>query len=104
MSGPIFETHVYAEILKSWWHRGRFPQVNYYRNKDGKEIDLLFAADERLYPVEIKKSAAPKRDWSKMFGVLDSLQEAVGESAVVCLCQDSLPLGETIMAVPVGQL
>ncbi len=104
MSGPIFETHVYTEILKSWWHRGEFPQVYYYRNKDGKEIDLLFAADETLYPVEIKKSAAPNREWRKMFTVLDPLQEDVGESAVVCLCQESLPLSERIMAVPVGQL
>jgi hypothetical protein len=104
MSGPIFETHVYTEILKSWWHRGEFPQVYYYRNKDGKEIDLLFAADETLYPVEIKKSAAPTREWRKMFTVLDPLQEDIGESAVICLCQESLPLSETTLALPVGRL
>lgn len=104
MSGPIFETHAYAEVLKSWWHCGKFPQVYYYRNKDGKEIDLLFAADEILYPVEIKKSAAPKREWGKMFSVLGALEEEVGERAVVCLCEEPLPLSERIMAVPVGQL
>jgi len=25
MSGAMFETHGVAEILKSWWHRGRRP-------------------------------------------------------------------------------
>jgi predicted AAA+ superfamily ATPase len=104
MSGPIFETHAYAEVLKSWWHCGKFPQVYYYRNKDGKEIDLLFAADETLYPVEIKKSATPNREWSKMFGVLGSLDERVGEQAVICLCEQPLPVSDRVSAVPVGLL
>ncbi len=104
MSGPIFETHAYVEVLKSWWHCGKFPQVYYYRNKDGKEIDLLFVADETLYPVEIKKSAAASYEWSKMFGALGSLKERVGEQAVVCLCEQPLPLSDKVSAVPVGVL
>jgi len=104
MSGPIFETYAYGEVLKSWWHCGKFPQVYYYRNKDGREIDLLFSADEILYPVEIKKSAAPNRESSKIFSALDALEEKFGERAVLCLCKEPLPLSERIMAVPVGQL
>lgn len=102
MSGPIFESHVFAEILKSWWHLGQFPRVYYYRNKDGKEIDLLFAADETLYPVEIKKSAAPSREWGRMMNVLDTLHEQRGEGAVICLCRKSLPISERVTALPVG--
>ena len=63
MSGAVFETHVVAEILKSWWHTGRRPRLYYYRNKEGREVDLLFVADGTLYPVEIKKSASPRRSW-----------------------------------------
>ncbi len=102
MSGPIFESHVFSEILKSWWHVGQFPHVYYYRNKDGKEIDLLFAADETLYPVEIKKSGAPSRDWGKMMSFLDKLQEKTGEGAVICFCPERLPVSESVTALPIG--
>ena len=48
MRGAIFETHVVAEILKSWWHHARQPQLHFYRDRDGREVDLLFEADGKL--------------------------------------------------------
>jgi len=102
MSGAMFETHVVAEILKSWWHRGRRPQLYYYRDKDGREVDLLFVADRTLYPVEIKRSASPRRSWLPAFAALRRLDMPVGEGAVVCLCDQPVPLDDHVNAVPVG--
>jgi len=104
MSGAVFETFVFAEILKSWWHRGQFPHVYYFRNKDGKEIDLLFACDQKLYPVEVKKSVTPNREWARGFAALEALGQEVAEGGVVCLCDQTLPLGDRISAVPAGLL
>jgi len=101
MSGAIFETHVFTEIVKSWWHHGRSPQVYYYRDKDGKEIDLLFLQDRRFYPVEIKKSATPRDDWGRMHHPLHRLGVTVAEGGVVCLCQEAVPLGEKSRTIPV---
>ena len=56
------KTYVVAEVLKSWWNRGKQPSIYYYRDKDGKEIDLLLVQDQAIYPVEIKKSASPRRE------------------------------------------
>ncbi len=102
MRGPIFETYVVSEILKSWWHRMRTPQLHYYRDRDGKEIDLLFVKDQTLHPVEVKMGATPNRGWVKPFGVLEKFALPVGEGAVVCLCSEPLPLTRNAMAVPVG--
>ena len=102
MSGNIFETYVFAEILKSWWHRGQFPQIFYYRDKDKREIDLLFIQDQMFYPVEVKKSSSPKRDWTSVFCTLDNLDLKRGEGAVVCICREALPLQQTAEAIPVG--
>ena len=102
MSGAMFETHVVGEILKSWWHRGRRPQLFYYRDKEGREVDLLFVADRTLYPVEIKKSASPRRAWLPAFASLQRLDMPVGEGAVVCLSDQVVPLNDRINAVPVG--
>ena len=102
MSGAMFETHVVVEILKSWWHRGRRPQLYYYRDKEGREVHLLFVADGTLYPVEIKKSASPRRSWLPAFAALRRLDMPVGKGAVVCLSDQAVPLDDHVNAVPVG--
>jgi len=104
MSGAIFETYVFAEVLKSWWHRMRTPNLYYYRDKDGNEIDLLFEQDQTLFPLEIKRGATPNRDWVRAFSALDRLKKTVGEGGVICLCKEHMPLTAKTTAFPVGLL
>jgi len=104
MAGSLLETYVVAEILKSWWHRMQTPHIYYYRDKDGKEIDLLFVQDGTFHPLEIKRSATPRRDWVRHFGTLDRFREGTGEGAVVCLTKSPLPLTARSQAIPVGLL
>jgi len=104
MSGEILETFVVSEVLKSWWHRGQTPRVYHYRDKDRREIDLLFVRDRTIYPLEIKKSAAPRRDWVRHFSALDRLGVGIGPGGVVCLSPDLLPITENVSAIPVGLL
>lgn len=102
MSGAIFETHVLAELLKSWWHRGRQPQVYYYRDKDGKEIDFLFLVDRFFHPMEAKKSATPRRGWIGTFDRLGQFEQQIGEGGVLCMSRKLVPLTSAHMAIPVG--
>ena len=59
MSGAIFETYVCGELLKTWWHRMRMPDIYYYRDKDGREIDFLLVHDGTLYPLEVEHRPIP---------------------------------------------
>jgi predicted AAA+ superfamily ATPase len=104
MAGGMFETWVLGELLKSWWHRKRTPNLYYYRDKDGREIDFLFCQDNRFYPVEAKLGATPRREWIRVFRTLDRLELARDAGAVVCLCEDAYPLEERTVALPVGYL
>jgi len=102
MSGAIFETYIFSEILKSWWQRGRFPEFFCYRDVDGREVDLLFSRNRTLHPVEIKKSGTVSRDWANAFSPLGRLKAPVGDGGIVCLCDQTVPLTEKIRAIPVG--
>jgi len=104
MSGAIFETHVLSELLKSWWHRLRTPNLYYYRDKDGREIDFVFEQDQTLFPVEVKRSATPRRDWVQAFSALERLGKPIGEGGVICLCKEPTPLSRGATAIPVGIL
>jgi len=102
MSGAILETHVLCEFLKSWWHRGKTPQLYYYRDRDGTEVDFLFQQDQVFYPAEVKKTASPRRELAEPFKALGRLQKPIGEGSVLCLCKQIMPLAQDVDAVPVG--
>ncbi|AAO90306.2 ATP-binding protein [Coxiella burnetii] len=101
MSGAILETFVVMEILKSYWHNGLQAPLYFYRDKDKKEIDLLIVKNQKIYPIEIKKTASPKREILKDFKVLDSFKENVSHGAVVCLVDTLIPLDRYVDAVPI---
>jgi predicted AAA+ superfamily ATPase len=104
MSGAILETYALCELLKSWWHRGKKPLLYYYRDKDQREIDFLLIQDQISYPLEVKKSASPKREWVGHFSALARLKRQVGEGGVLCLCKQMMPLTETANAIPIGMI
>lgn len=101
MSGAIFETHVLQELLKSYWHRMKSPQLYFYRDKDGVEIDFLLARDQILHPIEVKKGATPSRDWIRSIANLRKRLPNLGEGGVICLARQFVPLDEQTHALPV---
>ena len=100
MSGKIFETYVVSEILKSYHNAGKQPPVYYYRDTDGKEIDLILEYNGTVYPIEIKKTGNPGKDVIKNFDVLKNSGMLVGEGAVVCLYDNVLPLDKNNWIIP----
>jgi len=102
MSGAILETWVVSELLKSYLHNGKHPPFYYYRDKDGREIDLLIVRDGIAYPVEIKKTASPTTSDIRAFAGLADLDVKQGPGGVVCLAQRPLPLTTSAVSIPVG--
>jgi len=102
MSGALFETFVFGEILKTWHNRGRRPTFHYYRDKDGREIDLLIAHDGRLWPVEIKKATLVRESDTAAFRTLAGRGTKTGHGAVVCLSAERMPLNREVDVIPVG--
>ena len=66
-----------------------------------KEIDLLLARDDTLYPIEVKRVATPRPEWCRHFAVLDRFPERRGPGAVVCLAPRATALDRSCVAVPV---
>lgn len=100
MSGPILETWIVVELLKSYWHAGRRPPLYYYRDKDQREIDILLERDGVLFPLEIKKTASPSKNDVRHFGALDRLGQSIGPGGVICLAEQALPLTATTQSIP----
>jgi hypothetical protein len=106
MAGNIFETFVISEVIKSYLNAGREPNIYFYRDTNGNEVDLLVVKDGTLYPVEIKKTASPNVKDIKHF---KNLEEAypnmtIGQGGVICSYDKVLPLGENNMVIPVNYI
>ena len=106
VAGNFFETYVVSEIIKTYTNSGidvrsRF---SYYRDNNGKEIDLIIEENGVLYPVEIKKSANPGKEVLKNFSVLSSLNKTIGNGAVMCLSSFPIPLDSGNMQLPLSVL
>lgn len=103
MAGPILETYIFTEILKNWWHQARTPEIFYYRDKDKVEIDFVLTQNQQFYPLEVKKSASPKKDWINSFNKLNRLGN-ISSGGVICLGNELLPLGQNYYSIPANLL
>lgn len=103
MAGAMFENYVISEIIKGYTNQGIDvrSRLCYYRDNNGREIDLIIMDNGILYPIEIKKSADPGKDPLKNFSVLDSLGGTVGEGAVICMAPMVIPLDKKNKLVPI---
>lgn len=103
MAGAMFENYVISEIIKGYVNCGIDvrSRLVYYRDNNGKEIDLMILENGKIYPVEIKKSADPGKGALKNFSVLSSLQEEIGDGAVLCMSSMVIPLDSNNKIVPI---
>jgi len=99
-SGALFENFVISEIMKGYYNSGHRPHLNYYRDKDGKEIDLLWLENGILYPLEIKKTLNPSTRLSNAFKILEKTNKILGKGGVVCLHEDFIPLNKNNSIIP----
>ena len=80
------------------------PNLYFYRDRDGNEIDFVLSQNGQLYPFEAKKTAMPKQSHVKSFQRLEALGKPVGHGGVVCLVQETIPLNRSTTAIPVSML
>ncbi|MCL2111576.1 MAG: ATP-binding protein [Clostridiales bacterium] len=100
-SGAILENFVASEIKKGYHNCGQTPHLHYFRNKDSKEIDLLWEANGTLYPLEIKKTSSPDIRLTKVFRLLEKSGKILGNGGIVCLYDNFAPLDSDNFIIPI---
>ncbi len=105
-SGPIFETFIVSEIIKTFINQGYDPRkyIYYYRDNNQKEIDLLIIMDNKVYPIEIKKSSNPKETSIKNFDIVKNFGVEVGNGTVLCLIKNITAIDSDNYFVPIEYL
>lgn len=60
--GNLFENMIATEALKTQLNTGRDPDLYFFRDSQGLEVDLLLATGRNLIPIEIKAAHTPHQD------------------------------------------
>jgi len=56
LHGNLFENMVVMEAVKARLNQGKEPNLYFFRDNSGKEIDLLFEEQRKITPIEIKSA------------------------------------------------
>ncbi len=65
LRGPLFESFIVAELFKQRLHAGNPPNLYFWRDNVGHEIDCLFDFGVSQFPVEIKSGSTITSDFFK---------------------------------------
>lgn len=105
-NGAILETYVVTEIIKSFANQGLDSRkyLYYYRDNNGKEIDLIIIYNNKVYPLEIKKSYNPGKQAVKNFDVIQKFGMEIGNGGVICLTKDIFPIDKDNNLIPIELL
>lgn len=104
MSGAILENYVVSEITKTYLSCGMEPYLYYYRDKDAKEIDLVLEQGGVLNPIEIKKTANPGSELTRVFSLLDKASTPRSKGAVMCMKPQLTAIDRDNYVVPVWMI
>src|SRR5712691_711091 len=63
MRGALFETWAFVELLKYGCNLGRPPELHFWRDSSGNEVDFLVERKGRLHPLEIKSGRTVASDY-----------------------------------------
>ncbi|MFW5995431.1 MAG: ATP-binding protein [Spirochaetia bacterium] len=81
--GSVFENMIVVEAVKAAYNRGASPQLSFYRDKTGLEIDLIREYQRRPFAVEIKAGATYVPDMTTALVRFRSLHEGLAGASLV---------------------
>lgn len=75
LRGSLFENLVISELLKFRLNDGKQPNLYFWRDKSGHEIDCIYEVGDQLIPIEIKSSKSLSSDHFKNLTYFQSLSQ-----------------------------
>ena len=99
-SGHYYENYVVMEFVKNYAYSKSKANITYFRDSNAKEIDILVEENNRIHPLEIKKSAKPDRREVKKFSIIEKTSLSQGHGGIVCMCEEPIPIDEKNCYIP----
>ena len=83
LKGAVFENMAVTEILKGRYNQAKDPNIYFYRENSGREVDIVQTNPDGRYIFEIKAGKTFQSDFTKNLKHLSGLLPDVRQSAVI---------------------
>jgi predicted AAA+ superfamily ATPase len=83
LRGALFENLVISEVMKHRLNQGKRPNLSFFRDAKGHEVDLLVHQANEMIPVEIKSAATVRNDFFKGINYFNKHIHPCGRSILV---------------------
>jgi len=103
-SGHYLENYVVSEMLRNSSYGEKKVNLNFYRDTNQKEIDLVLEMDGQLHPFEIKRAASPDPKAIRAFSLLAKSGKKIGSGGIICMAAKPFPINADNNLVPVNLL
>ena len=104
LGGPMVETYIVNEILKSYSNNAEDAGFYHYRDKNGNEIDLIMVKGGKLSLIECKAGMAFHSSDVSAFSRLEHSNYEIGPSCIICMTEKAYPLKEGVYAIPMTSI
>ncbi len=101
-AGHYLENYVVSELLRNVSYGEKKVNLNFYRDTNQKEIDLVVEMDGVLHPFEIKRAASPDRKSIKSFSLLQKSKKDIGAGGIICMAEKPFPIDSVNSLIPVN--
>jgi predicted AAA+ superfamily ATPase len=101
-SGYYLENYVVSEMLRNSYYGENEINLNYYRDTNQKEIDLIIESEGVLHPYEIKRAASPDIKTVKSFSLLNNCGREIGPGGIICMAEKPFPVDKRNSLIPIS--
>lgn len=103
-SGHYLENYVVSEMLRNSSYGEKKVNLNFYRDTNQKEIDLVLEMEGQLHPFEIKRAASPDPKAIRAFSLLAKSGKEIGSGGIICMAAKPFPINADNNLIPVNLL
>lgn len=103
----LFENWVVLQLRNSYLQNGFEAKLNYFKDSNAKEINLLLEYNDCIYPIDIRKETEISiKKQQKKFKLLAPVEQddklKIGNGCILSICQEVQAVDENLWLVPVG--
>lgn len=105
----LFENWVVLQLRNSYLQNGFEAKLNYFKDSNAKEINLLLEYNDCIYPIDIRKETEISiKKQQKKFKLLAPVEQdgklKIGNGCILSICQEAQEVDENLWLVPVGAI
>lgn len=104
LSGPISETFMVNEIMKSYLNNREPANFYYYRDYSNAEIDMILQRNGTISMIEFKSGMKYDASDVKAFGKLSKTKNRIGPSCILSLTEKPYPIKEGVYVLPISSI